>query len=153
MKGEKMPEYAADFLEFGENEKRRRNHAYDGVALTTAHSSKGLEWSIVYNSLTGYDSEDLHVGKNSRDKIEEKNRLLFVSCTRARDELIVTGDYTAYGNAKTGYVYNQFLKNLYDVVGQKFDATTIEGERLAEKERARIQKEEEKAAKAAKEDK
>lgn len=141
-KGEKMDDYAMDFLEFGKNEKRRRNHEYDGVSLTTAHSSKGLEWPIVFNSVTGYDTKDAHSGRKARDIVEEKNRLLFVSCTRARDELIVTGDYTAYGSAKEGYVYNQFLKELYDITGKEFAASTIESERMMEKERKKAAAEE-----------
>ena len=58
---------------------------YQGVVLTTAHSSKGLEWKAVFNSISGYDSASLHTsGPKHQKKVEEARRLLFVSMTRAR---------------------------------------------------------------------
>ena len=58
----------------------------------TAHSSKGLEWPVVYNMISKYDAESL----NTSEKIEERRRLLFVSATRARDELYITGQWKSY---------------------------------------------------------
>ena len=124
--------YIYDFEEFGEKVAKRREHSYPGIVLTTAHSSKGLEWPVCFNSITGYDSEELHGSKRTEQK-EEKRRLLFVSCTRARDELYVTGVYTAYGSEKAGYTYDQFLKECYDCSGLKFDSATIENERTLRK--------------------
>lgn len=143
-------QYIYDFEEFGEKVAKRREHSYPGVVLTTAHSSKGLEWPICFNSITGYDSEELHTAKKD-DSREEKRRLLFVSCTRARDELYVTGVYTAYGSEKAGYTYDQFLKECYDISGQKFDSATIENERKMKKAEAKARKKAEAEAEAAKE--
>lgn len=139
----KLVDYVKDYEEFGEKEARRRDHSYPGVVLTTAHSSKGLEWPVVFNSISKYDSEEMHKS-GAVDKVEEKRRLLFVSCTRARDELIVTGLYTAFGSAKAGYTYNQFLKECYDVAGMPFEASTIEGLRKAKKDEKAAKKEERK---------
>lgn len=145
----KLIEYIKDYEEFGEKEARRRDHSYPGVVLTTAHSSKGLEWPIVFNSISSYDSEALHK-RSATAEVEEKRRLLFVSCTRARDELYVTGRYTAFGSAKTGYTYNQFLKECHDVADVPFEASTIEGLRKAKKdEKAAKKKAEKEAEKAA----
>ncbi|NFH40822.1 ATP-dependent helicase [Clostridium sporogenes] len=60
---------------------------YDAIVLTTAHSSKGKEWSVVINSINKYKYEDI---RNDLDLLEEERRLLFVSLTRAKDELYVT---------------------------------------------------------------
>lgn len=59
----------------------------DAVTLTTAHSSKGKEWSIVINSIDNYKYKDI---ANDLKALEEERRLLFVSITRAKDELYIT---------------------------------------------------------------
>lgn len=87
---------------------------YQGVVLTTAHSSKGLEWKAVFNSISGYDSASLHTsGPKHQKKVEEARRLLFVSMTRARDLLYITGQYVAYG-PKDDRTYNQFLREVFE---------------------------------------
>lgn len=53
---------------------------FSAVTLTTAHTSKGKEFDIVYNTINKYD----------KDNIDEERRLLFVSITRAKKELIIT---------------------------------------------------------------
>ena len=88
---------------------------YPGVVLTTAHSSKGLEWPVVYNSISKYQN-------NSTKISEETRRLLFVSCTRARDELYVTGQY-AVSSAKDfkNRQLNEYLKEAYAAAGQVYN--------------------------------
>jgi len=115
---EKMFEYAKDFYRFGTSAAFRRVHDYPGVVLTTAHSSKGLEWNIVYNMISKYDAPELYVkSSTARARKEEKMRLLFVSATRARDELYVTGQFVAFGK-RGEYTYNQFLIASYEGVGK-----------------------------------
>lgn len=104
-------QYMQDFKNFGSNVAKKMEQKYQGVVLTTAHSSKGLEWPVVFNSVTGYDNEYLH-GSRKQEDIEEVRRLLFVSITRARDILYVTGQYVAYG-PKDNRTYNQFLKDVF----------------------------------------
>ncbi len=53
-------EYIRDFKRYGEKEEKRMEQKYEGVTLVTAHSSKGLEWKYVFNSVSKYDSEYLH---------------------------------------------------------------------------------------------
>ena len=96
---------------------KKLDQSYVGVTLVTAHSSKGMEWPIVFNSITCYDTKELHTSGWSA--IEEKRRLLFVSITRARDELYVTGQYIAFGD-KTNRSYNMFLKECYEAIGKEF---------------------------------
>lgn len=117
-------EYMSDFKAYGEDEAKRMSQQYAGVVLTTAHSSKGLEWRVVFNSISKYDGKLLHKGRKSDDAKEEKRRLLFVSLTRARDILFVTGEFVAYkekldGAAKGDDVYNQFLHEVYEDAGKE----------------------------------
>jgi DNA helicase-2/ATP-dependent DNA helicase PcrA len=72
---------------------------FDAVKLTTAHSSKGLEWNHVFISLTKYDEAKRLL---SEDDIEEDRRLIFVAMTRARDELTVTSKVYADGGKDVG---------------------------------------------------
>ena len=99
------------FTEFGSETELKMDQDYEGVVLSTAHSSKGLEWPYVINTISDYDNARLHRAQNVLN-VEETRRLLFVSMTRAREELIVTGAYVA---CKSGdeEIYNQFLKELY----------------------------------------
>lgn len=137
---EKIVEYCNDFLVFGTKNEARREHDYPGVVLTTCHSSKGLEWPVVYASLSQFDSEKKQLHSGSRAAMqatEETRRLLFVTATRARDELYVTGKYVAYGK-KGKYTYNQFLKDAYECNGQIFSIYDIqkEAEEIAAEKKA-----------------
>lgn len=145
---EKLLDYVNDFLKFGSGAAYRRVHNYPGVVLTTAHSSKGLEWPVVYNMLSKYETEELHTGSQvARELTEERKRLLFVSMTRARDELIMTGQYTAFGTQKTGYTYNGFLNDAIECSGGKrFTAAEVAAEKKARKEAEAARKKAEKEA-------
>lgn len=91
--------YIHDFIDLG-GEMLKRTDRLDGVTLSTVHSSKGLEWPIVYIIQTKFVSA---AGRFD----EERRRLLFVAATRARDELFVTGlEYLGRGKSKT---YNVML--------------------------------------------
>lgn len=118
----KITEYCYLFEEYGASSAIRRERNYSGVVLTTAHSSKGLEWPIVFNSISKYYSKEIsNLSSKIREKaVEERRRLLFVSSTRARDELYLTGKYVSFGSAKDGYTYNPFLVELYKIAGQSF---------------------------------
>ena len=78
---------------------------YNAVVLTTAHSSKGKEWDVVYNILDkfSYSAND--------ETREEERRLLFVCITRAKKELILT--YHMNMDSKKNYKnHNQFIDEL-----------------------------------------
>jgi superfamily I DNA/RNA helicase len=113
-------EFIMDFRRFGETVAKKLENDYAGVVLTTAHSSKGLEWPVVFNTISGYDNKFLHAGgKKTAEDIEERRRLLYVSVTRARDILYVTGQYVAYGNYMD-YAYNQFLREAIECSGREY---------------------------------
>lgn len=123
-------EYIRNFKRFGEKEEKKMEQSYEGVTLVTAHSSKGLEWKYVFNSISKYDSEFLHRhSRTSFKRLEETRRLLFVSMTRARDFLTVTGQYIAYGTKETGYEPNQFLREVFDILHEPYDPVDHEAER------------------------
>lgn len=116
--------YCEDYSIYGEKAEKRRDHSYPGVALTTAHSSKGMEWPVIFNSISKYDVVELQSSSLSMEQIEERRRLLFVSATRARDELYITGKYVAYGGQKEPH-FNQFLDEAYTISGHKLDKELV----------------------------
>lgn len=131
-------DFVQDFKRYGQDAAKRMEQSYQGVVLTTAHSSKGLEWKVVFNSISGYDNPFFHnKGRNNstvEKELEERRRLLYVSMTRARDELFVTSQYVAYGSKEKGFEYNQFLHELYDITGEAYVPVDPE---LSQKEEAK----------------
>ena len=66
---------------------------------------------------------------------------MFVSMTRAREELFVSGQYICYGNKEEGYTPNQFLAEVYGILNEPYDPVDHEAEkRRAEKEAQRKKK-------------
>ena len=83
---------------------------YDCICLTTGHSSKGKEWDIVINTINKYKYDDII---SDIPALEEERRLLFVSITRAKNELYVSyntnedksrgkGKYCGFANELVG---------------------------------------------------
>lgn len=92
--------YIDSFKLYGEKATIRRTADYPAVVLTTAHSSKGLEWKNVIFSLDKIDQDACHSSNGyARKHREERLRLLFVGATRARDTLEIVGTY-AYSKDK-----------------------------------------------------
>ena len=138
-------EFIVDFKRFGETVSKKLEGDYAGVVLTTAHSSKGLEWPVVFNTISGYDNEFLHKGKKQAE-IEERRRLLYVSVTRARDILYVTGQFIAYGK-QGDYTYNQFLREAMECAGKEFSPIHSKPAKAASSSKGKVREmtEEEKA--------
>lgn len=138
--------YTRVFKKYGDAMEKKMDQSYEGVVLVTAHSSKGLEWPVCFVMTSSWDSEKLHKrGKKVEAELEEARRLLFVALTRARDELYVTGEYVAFGSEEKvgangvtgGYVYNQFLHEIFVLLDEKWDPTDYK------KIEAKLQKEKE----------
>lgn len=114
-----ISEYISNFSVFGQKQTQKRKLRYPGVVLTTAHSSKGLEWPVIINNITKYHKKALN-----DEKTEAQRRLFFVSATRARDKLYVLGKKVAYGNkANNTRYFNQFLREAYEILGETMDVT------------------------------
>lgn len=119
VKKENLPavcEYIIDFERFGQKQTARKEKAYNGVVLSTMHSSKGKEWPVVFCSVTKLHGRDLKT-----DMIPEKNRLLFVACTRAKKELYISGVDIAFSSASAGIVENMFLAECKQVKKEMLD--------------------------------
>lgn len=142
-------DYLNNFIAFG-GDAIKRDGKFSGVVLATAHSSKGLEWPVCINSITGYHKTSMASTKET----EANRRLLFVSSTRAKDELYITGQYRIGKGAGDNYLTNLYLEESFVVNGKSFSPRTYEEERVfKEKEKAeklRLKKEAEAQAKAVK---
>lgn len=88
----------------------KKDVKYRAVLLTTAHSSKGKEFDIVFNTIDKYK----HETSMKPDEIEEERRLLFVSVTRAKKKLYVTY-HTNQDRVKIKGTYSQFANELKGV--------------------------------------
>lgn len=68
------------------DDKKKKSKGKDSVNIVTAHSSKGLEWDIVFVPNV---NEDLFPHRMNPDS-EEERRLFYVACSRPRKELYVS---------------------------------------------------------------
>ncbi len=121
-KFEDLLDYARAMKRFGQKESyRRKVYSGKGVILTTVHSSKGLEWPVVFVSVTKF---------NNATKLEESRRVLFTAVTRARDELICTGVANKKGRA--------YIEEIFGYAGKPWEIIPDEedSEKQARKERA-----------------
>lgn len=127
-------DYIDAFIRF-DGEDLKREGLYSGVVLSTAHSSKGLEWPVIINSITKYDKERMSMSER-----EEQRRLLFVSATRARDELYITGQIKLAGTAEEGYAVNRFVDEAATITNTPLDYFDEEGQKEREARRkARVE--------------
>lgn len=94
-----LASYLQKFILYNDNSQIDKDAEikYKAVTLTTAHSSKGKEWPIVVNTIDKYKYN------------ESERRLLFVSITRAKDELYIT-----YHNKKGKYC--KFVDELKEIM-------------------------------------
>lgn len=115
---EEMDEFFEDFELYGNSSMFKREGHYNGVCLITVHSAKGMEWDTTYLSLSKFDKPMYHTAPNRYSKeINEVRRKWFVGATRAKHNLICTGQYILKHTSKDGVVLNNFLREAYDLVG------------------------------------
>jgi ATP-dependent DNA helicase UvrD/PcrA len=97
----------------------------DYTVLSTIHSAKGQEWSIVriLNVVDGCIPSDRATGTS--EEIEEERRLLYVAMTRAKDELdlIVPQRFFTHQQAKLGdgHVYASRSRFVPDSIVGSFE--------------------------------
>lgn len=107
--------------------------AKEGIILTTAHSSKGLEYDTVYlmdvydGQFPGSDAMEVLGRKHNMDLIQEERRLFYVAMTRAKNHLhvfAIKGKPSSFADeilpppeppkpaktAKSGYSIDQFRR-------------------------------------------
>lgn len=85
--GSKFPNIKAFLAHVGTiDEKKKKSKGKDAVNIVTAHSSKGLEWDIVFVPNV---NEELFPHRMNPDP-EEERRLFYVACSRPRKQLYVS---------------------------------------------------------------
>ena len=130
-------DYMQKFYTYGENEAVRLQKKYDGLTISTCHSSKGLEWPVVILSITGFDSSMLRAdAREATDGTgyDEARRVIYVAMTRAKKRLFITGQYISV-SGKNSMEYDMFLQELYKLNGQEF--VPVDTEAAAKKEERR----------------
>jgi DNA helicase-2/ATP-dependent DNA helicase PcrA len=96
----------------------------DYLILSTMHSAKGLEFDVVYviHAADGNIPSDMATG--SAAEIDEERRLLYVACTRARDQLYVAHPlryYTQPWNKADTHGFAQRSRFLSEAVAAHFE--------------------------------
>lgn len=115
---EELDEFWQEFKIYGKTSEFKREGKYEGVCLNTIHSAKGLEWDTTYLSLSKLDKPALHARASATER-DETIRKFFVGATRARENLIMTGEYVLKMD-KNGAVFNDYVKMAHDLIGKPY---------------------------------
>lgn len=115
---DELDEFWQEFRVYGASSEYKREGRYEGICLNTIHSAKGLEWDTTYLSLSKLDNTRLH-NRASLSEKDETIRKFFVGATRARENLIMTGQYVLKMD-QHGAVFNDFVKMAYDLLGKPY---------------------------------
>ncbi|KPJ98083.1 MAG: hypothetical protein AMK71_12000 [Nitrospira bacterium SG8_35_4] len=93
-----------------------------GVTLISFHSSKGLEFPVVFIAAAEEDIIPHKKSAAAHDGLEEERRLFYVGITRAMKELFITytGHRVKYGK-ETPSVPSRFLEEIPEDVSQLLD--------------------------------
>jgi DNA helicase-2/ATP-dependent DNA helicase PcrA len=103
----------------------------DWLTISTVHSAKGLEWSVVHvlNATDGMIPSDMSLG--SPEGLEEERRVFYVALTRARKALHVymPARYHHRPRARDdSHGWTQPSRFLSQAVRSKFEETCVEHE-------------------------
>ncbi|GMQ57571.1 ATP-dependent helicase [Vallitalea sediminicola] len=110
-----------EYRKLMEESDNNRNIYKDSITLTTMHSSKGLEFGIVW--IVGAVEGLIPHEKSNRDKdIEEERRLFYVGMTRAKEYLYISYINNRYDEPA---VQSRFLDEIYDYFATKIGAGSI----------------------------
>lgn len=120
---DELAEFFRDFKLYGAESMFKREGKYEGVCLTTVHSAKGLEWDITYLTLSHFDKEENHRNHQrfvSSGEKDETNRKWFVGVTRAREKLIMTGEYVLKFTQRK-CILNDYVRKAYDILEKPYE--------------------------------
>ena len=117
--------FLADLTLDGDDESQTRRE--NALVLSTVHSAKGLEWRAVMVIDLVEDRFPSRRAMAKPEDLDEERRLLYVACTRAKDELYLFAPSTVYNRA-TGMAEpsspSPFLRELdpdgYDELRESF---------------------------------
>ncbi|MBI4826777.1 MAG: UvrD-helicase domain-containing protein [Nitrospirae bacterium] len=133
---EKSPSLQGFIETLALDDKPEKEKENSGVTLVSLHSSKGLEFPVVF--IVGVEQDMLPHSKSIDEPggLEEERRLMYVGITRAMKELFLT--YTAYRikyGTKTLSMPSQFIAEMPDKIiehigiegeGEEMDAEEID---------------------------
>lgn len=131
---EELDEFWQEFKIYGKSSEYKREGKYEGVCLNTIHSAKGLEWDTTYLSLSKLDKPALHARAAATER-DETIRKFFVGATRARENLIMTGEYVLKMD-KNGAVFNDYVRMAYDLLGKPYAYNYTEYRAVKDQEKA-----------------
>jgi len=95
------------------------------LTLSTIHSAKGLEWNSVFviYALEGRFPTMRSVA--SDEEIEEERRLMYVACTRAKDNLIITYPMNVY-DRESGLILTKPSRFIQGIGDQLLEQWVVE---------------------------
>lgn len=95
------------------------------LTLSTIHSAKGLEWNSVFviYALEGRFPTMRSVA--SDEEIEEERRLMYVACTRAKDNLIITYPMNVY-DRESGFILTKPSRFIQGIGDQLLEQWVVE---------------------------
>ncbi|MBU1229327.1 MAG: ATP-dependent helicase, partial [Proteobacteria bacterium] len=100
--------------------------ALGAVVLSTVHSAKGLEWRAVILIDLVEDRFPSKKAMQRQEDMEEERRLMYVACTRAKDELalMVPGSlYNRFNNCREPATPSPFVLELPEACAERFTET------------------------------
>ncbi|MDR2748613.1 MAG: ATP-dependent helicase [Bifidobacteriaceae bacterium] len=105
-----------DFFKYIQNMKSLEvEPELDCITLASIHSSKGLEYEIVF--LVAASDGNMPIAlATAKDEIEEERRLLYVAITRAKERLFIS--YSALSNGRRAKV-SRFFEKIWKQEGKR----------------------------------
>lgn len=88
---------------------KRYDNSFDGVAMATMHSSKGLEYRVVF-IIDANEEITPHHKAILDDDLEEERRMFYVAMTRAKDDLYI---YSVKERYNKELAVSRFVNELY----------------------------------------
>jgi DNA helicase II / ATP-dependent DNA helicase PcrA len=109
----------------------------DALVLSTAHSSKGKEWDVVFLIWAVDGSFPLARATEQEEELEEERRLMYVALTRARNHLLVSYPMNAYSSRRSAdYSIDQLSRFIDRGVREKMQRVVLAAEDDRPPERA-----------------
>jgi DNA helicase-2/ATP-dependent DNA helicase PcrA len=95
------------------------------LTLSTIHSAKGLEWNTVFviYALEGRFPTMRAAGND--DELEEERRLMYVACTRAKENLFITYPINIY-DRESGMILSKPSRFIYGIEERLLEPWVIE---------------------------
>lgn len=144
---DELADFFRTFDLYGNKDSFRREGKYEGICITTVHSSKGLEWDTTYLTMTHFDENAYHTHPDryiNNGEMDENYRLWFVGATRAKTKLVMTGVFELkQSKSNHGVTFrNQFIEKAYELLNKPYDfsirtANLIREEMRRQEERQR----------------